>query len=242
MSDRLLDIPAPVMRDGVLRRRRDHLLAELERPGARRLHPVAIVLTALVLCGLAFAPVGGASIAHRVATGLGDLWSSPAPPPKNPADAQNLANDVTNTPPGVTNQDGTPLAGKARDLLSGLGTTGDTITAFPTTNGTVCYELQGAGSCANLEKWPWNTVGLTFSIFSSGDGGTRIFGIAADKVASVGVVVAGVQHAATLQNNAFYYQLPAGVSESDIDQVVATWVDGSAHTFPVSSHPSPPGG
>jgi hypothetical protein len=243
MSDQFVELPAPVMSEAAFQRRREHLLAELERPTTHRPRPVAAgALIAVVLAVLTFAPISGASLAQRVVSGLGGWWSSPAPPPKDPAEVQSFAQDVPDVPPGVTYRGGKPLPGVARDLLSGLGTAGDTITAFPTSTGAVCYMIQGAGTCTNLEKWPWDTVGFTFSIFSTRNGGTRIFGIAADKVASVSVDVSGAEQPAILENHSLYYQLPAGVHESDVQQIVATWKDGSTHSVPLHAHWDPPHG
>ena len=233
MSDQFVELPAPVMSDDAFNRRREHLIAELERRPVYRLRPAVVVLAALVLVVLAFAPISGASLAHRLATGMGDLWSSPAPPPSDPGEVQSFAGDVPNVPPGVTYRGGTPLPGKARDLLSGLGRAGDTITAFPTSNGSVCYMIQGARTCANLEKWPWNTIGFTVSIFSTRDGGTRVFGIASDKVTSASIEIAGSDYPMILENDALYYQLPPGVHASDLQQVTATWKDGGVHSFPL---------
>lgn len=243
MNDFLGQVPAPVMSDGAFYRRREHLLAELERPSRRRLRPAALVLVAAVLGLLAFAPIGGASLAHRVATGLGGLWSTPAPPPKDPAEVQSFVDDWNTGPWGLENPAGVPLLGEARDLASGLGTAGDTITAFPTSDGAVCYMVMGAGSCGFLDSRDPVGAGITFGILSTRiTGTTRLFGVASDEVASVNVVIDGIEHPAILRNNAFYYQLPQGISERDVEGVVATWTDGSTHTFPVSTHPAPPGG
>lgn len=242
MSDHLVELPAAAMSEDAFRRRREHLLAELDRPTPHRHRQAAIGMLILVVLGvLVFAPISGASLGHRLVTGLGNIWSSPAPPTKHPTDVQNMAHSATIEPPGVTYKGGKAITGKARDLLSGLGTADDTITAYPTSSGEVCYMIEGAGSCANLEKWPWNTVGFTYSVFSTRVGGVRVFGIATDKVASVSVVVGGVTNDALLENNAFYYQLPEGVDESQIQQIVATWGDGSSHPVPVSTHWYPAG-
>ena len=99
MSDHLVELPAPVMSEAAFSRRRAHLLAELERPAIRRLRPAVVLVVVGVLALLMFAPISGASLAHRVATGLGGWWSSTAPPPKNPAEVQSFTDDW-NTGPG----------------------------------------------------------------------------------------------------------------------------------------------
>jgi hypothetical protein len=240
MSDFFVEPPAPIMSEAALDRRRTHLLAELGRPPARHLRPAVGMLVAGMLAVLAFAPISGASLGHRLVTGLGDMWSSPAQPTKHPADVQNMGHSATIEPPGITYRGGKPLTGKARDLLTGLGKTDDTITAYPTSTGAVCYMILGAGSCANLETWPWNTVGFTYSVFSTQAGGVRVFGIAADKVVSISVSIGDVSNPALLQNNAFYYQLPQSVDENDVQKIVATWNDGSTHSVPVNTHWYPP--
>ena len=47
------------------------------------------------------------------------------------------------------------------------------------------------------------------------------------------VIVGGVGHLAILENNAFYYELSPGVHSGDVQEVIATWKDGSVHQFPV---------
>jgi hypothetical protein len=243
MRDHLVELPAPVMSEAAFQRRREHLLAELHRPAPHRRRRAAVVaLILVVLSVLAFAPISGASLGDRLLSGLGDWWSTTAPPTKSPDEVKSFTDDWNTGPTGSHNPAGSPRTGDARDLLSGLGPAEDTITAFPTTNGAVCYMIQGAGSCTNLEKWPWNTVGFTFGIFSTRDGGTRIYGITSTKVTSVSVNVAGVEQPAILGNHAFYYHLPPGIHESDVQQVTATWNDGSVHSVPLHSHWSPPHG
>ena len=229
------------MSEATFQRRRTHLLAEIERPTSHRRHALAVVLVAVAFGLLAFAPVSGASLGHRLVTDLGDWWSSTAPATTNPGEAQSFTDDW-NTYPARSVHNGKPLPADARDLLSGLGPAGDTITAFPTSNGSVCYMIQGAGDCTNLHKWPWNTVGFTFGIFSTRDGGTRVFGITDAKVTSVNVEVAGIEEPAILGNHAFYYHPPPGVHDSDLQRLTATWSDGSTHTVPLDSHWNPPHG
>ena len=85
-------------------------------------------------------------------------------------------------------------------------------------------------------------MGFTFGVFGTHDGGTRIFGIAADKVTAVSVEIAGIEHPAILGNHALYYHLPPGVHDSDIQQVTATWKDSSVHSVPENTHWNPPHG
>lgn len=56
------------------------------------------------------------------------------------------------------------------------------------------------------------------------------------------VVIGGVAHPAILGNHAFYYHLPPGIHESDIQEIVAVWNDGSSHPVPMHTHWDPPGG
>lgn len=239
MSDHLVELPAPVMSEAAFQRRREHLLAELEQPAPHRRYGVAAALAAIVLAVLAFAPISGASLGHRLVSGLGDWWSSTAPPTTNPGEAQSFTDDWNTGPAGTRNLNGKPLPADARDLLSGLGPANDTITAFPTSNGAVCYMIEGAGSCTNLNKWPWNTIGFTVGIFSTRNGGTRVFGITDAKVTAINIEIAGVEYPATLGNHAFYYHLPPGIHDSDLQQITATWSDGRTHTMPLDKHWSP---
>jgi hypothetical protein len=241
MSDHLVELPAPAMNKSAFQRRREHLLAELERPASHRRQVVAAALVAAVLAVLAFAPISGASLGHRLLSGIGDWWST-APTTTNPGEAQSFTDDWNTFPAGTRNLNGRPLPADARDLLSGLGPASDTITAFPTSNGAVCYMIEGAGDCTNLHTWPWNTVGFTVGIFATRNGGTRVFGITDAKVTAINLEIAGVEHPAILGNHAFYYHLPPGVHSSDLQQLTATWSDGSTHTMPLDKHWNPPHG
>jgi hypothetical protein len=239
-----LEPPAPEMPQQALALRRAHLLGEIGRPAPRR-HRVAVVAAvAVALAALVVAPIGGASLADRALEGIGRIWATPAPPPRDSASAQNLAeaaarwNEQSTNPAEATGQ---PLFGQARDLLTGLGSAGDTIAGFPTANGAVCYEILAAGSCGQLDKWPWSKVGFTFSILYTRDAGTRVFGVASDRVAAIDVEISGIEHPAIVQNNAFYYQLPRGDHDEDIQRVIATWDDGTRHPFHVHDGKSGPG-
>jgi hypothetical protein len=87
---------------------------------------------------------------------------------------------------------------------------------------------------------PWNTIGFIVAIFSTRSGGARVFGITDAKVTSMKLEIASVEHPAILGNHAFYYHLPPGIYESDLQSVTATWSDGSTHTMPLNKHGSGP--
>jgi hypothetical protein len=128
---------------------------------------------------------------------------------------------------------GQPLVGQAHDLIANIGTVHDTLSAFPTSNGDVCFEVRAAGSCGNPNTDP-SGAGITWGILSIRSTGTRVYGVASDEVAKVEVEIGSIDHPATLSDSGFYYQLPDGVAGDDVQQIVATWKDGSVH--PVSVH------
>lgn len=194
-----------------------------------------MVLGLVIVCAAAGTLVGS-TLASSNATKapVAALAAAPAAPPADPASVQNLADAVSrwnaeSTDPA--NAMGAPLVADARDLISGVGSAHDTVTAFPSANGGVCYEVLAAGSCGRFDRWPWSSVGFTFTILYTRSAGTRVYGIISDSVQKIDVEIAGVAHPAIVSNNAFYYQLPTGLSSDDVQRVVATWKDGSVHTF-----------
>ncbi len=188
---------------------------------------------------LGFCAIGGALFGAQLANGgaaqpLAVFNSTSAASASDPQGfIQSLADDVGNVPPGLTNHLGQPLVGQARDLITGAGTANDTLSAFPTSNGNVCYEVRAAGSCANPDT-DQSGAGISWGILSIHGTGTRVFGVVSDEVAKVEVEIGGVNHPAVLNRNGFYYQVPDGASGDDVQQIVATWNDGSVH--PVSVH------
>jgi hypothetical protein len=149
---------------------------------------------------------------------------------QNAADNNDLADAVTGwdrehpkTGPGR------PLLAQSKDLLVGVGTRQDTLTAFPTSKGAVCYQILAAGTCGRLDT----PTGITFSILAIRDRGTRLFGVAADDVVRVQVVVDGVAKDAVLRKNGFHYQLVDGSDGSDVQRVISTLADGTIHTVNV---------
>lgn len=192
-----------------------------------------LLVGGIVVCCAASGGFVGATLASGGQTpSVAAFTSNSAPPAPDPANIQNLADDVGNVPPGATNHDGTPLTGQARALITNVGSAHDTLSAFPTSNGDVCFEVLAAGTCGKADNSGPFGAGITPFILSVG-GVTRVYGAASDSVARVDIEIGGANSAATLGNNGFYYQLPDGVSSSQIEAVIATWKDGSVHTFPV---------
>jgi hypothetical protein len=149
---------------------------------------------------------------------------------QNTPDTEGLASAVTRW----DNQNpqtgpGKPVLSKSQKLLVDVGSVHDTLTAFPTSKGRVCYHILGAGSCGQLDT----PSGVTFSILAVRNSGTRLYGVAADKVSRVQVVVGGIAHDATLRNNGFYFELAKGSDGAEVERVISTLNDGTTHTFPV---------
>ena len=139
---------------------------------------------------------------------------------------------LTQDEPGV---DSSLLPGKA-DLVEGRNLISSpqwTLAAAPTGKGRVCsVVLDGsgtytAGGCidAFTGKLP-----IVPNITTLGSGTTVVSGLASDSVEAVAVGVDGVEHQATLQNDAFLFQTSSGAS---VSSVVATLADGSRVTVPL---------
>jgi hypothetical protein len=198
--------------------------------------------TRLVVGLLCASALGGAAVGALAGIGRG---SAPRPPAAalndpsgtlavTPSDALDLASAVNRWNdeaarfhgPGP----GTPLAAQARNLLTGVGSAGDTLTAFPTSHGLVCFEIKSAGTCGSLNS----PSGVTWAILST-RGNSRVFGVASDAVARVQVDVNGVLRDATLRNNAYDYQLASHLDDRAVRGLLVSWTDGSQHAVSTTS-------
>lgn len=192
-----------------------------------------IVLGLVGCCALSGALAGARLASGGQTQPLAAFSSTTAPSAADPNGfIQSLADDVGNVPPGVTNHMGQPLVGEARNLITNAGAAHDTLSAFPTSTGGVCFEVRAAGSCGNPSTDP-SGAGITWGILSIRSTGTRVYGVASDEVVKVDVEIDGVNHPATLNNSGFYYQVPDGLTGDDVQQIVATWKDGSVHQVSV---------
>ena len=192
------------------------------------------LLCVAVLAGAAvgaLAAIGRGSTARPPAAALDDSSGTFA---VNPSDVLDLASAVDRWNdeaaqfhgPGP----GVPLPARAKNLLSGMGRAGDTVAAFPTSRGLVCFEIKAAGTCGSLDS----PSGVTWAILST-RGNSRVFGIASDAVARVQVDVKGVLHAAILRHNAYHFQLPAELDDTAVHGLLVTWRDGSQHAVSTTS-------
>jgi len=194
----------------------------------QKMQHIAFGATACVIAG---AIIGGATASARdMRPPVAALNDQRAAPTAAPADSQNLADAVerwSQENPGTG--PGLPVTSEATDLMSGLGRGSDTLTAFRTDRGDVCFHIRGAGTCGRVDT----PTGITFAVLSTRSGGSRVYGVAADQVKRVEVRLGDVIGDAVFRNNGFFYQLPEGLSSIDISAVTAVWRDGSAHAFPL---------
>ena len=175
------------------------------------------------------AALGLASTLGIPVTAINDANSGSDPVP---AGSRNLAEAVDRwNSEYPESAPGAPLTERAVLLLRGVGREQDTIVAFPTARGRVCFEIRAAGTCGHLDA----RSGVTFATLFTRSGGTRVFGVAADDVTRVEVQVNGVLRDAILRNNGFHYQLPVATASGDVEYVRSTWRDGRTAMFPV--HP-----
>jgi hypothetical protein len=196
----------------------------------------------LVLGLLCAGVLGGAAVGALAAIGRGSAQQPPAAALNDssetlavaPPDALDLADAVDRWNDEAARSHragpGIPLPSQAKNLLSGVGTAGDTVTAFPTSRGLVCFEIKAAGTCGTLNS----PSGVTWAILST-RGNSRVFGIASDAVGRVQVDVNGVLHDATLRNNAYHYQLAPQLDDTAVQGLLVTWKDGSQHAVSTTS-------
>lgn len=185
----------------------------------------------LGVCGLAGAAVG-AGLASGTETPLMAIFTAPnAGAAEDAAQVADFAEAVRRwTAEAPDTGPGEPLTGKATTLLAPTGTP-DTLRAFPTSKGRVCFEVLGAGTCGELGP----SSPIAMGILYTKDAGTRVFGIASDDVTRVQIDLAGDLRDATLRRNGFHYRLSESVTSNDIRRVISTTSDGQRHVLAV--HP-----
>jgi len=123
---------------------------------------------------------------------------------------------------------GKPIEEKARILLGGVGSGGDSLVAVPTTADSVSLAVfpYGGGTCTRPGE-----NGLLVGAETTEDG-AAVYGMVDDRVRSVDVVTEGHAHRARLGENGFWVALPSG-SEQHLDKLVLHRADGSKTELPL---------
>ena len=136
---------------------------------------------------------------------------------------------------------GDSVGDESRLLLSGLGVRETNLYAWPTTNDGVCFAWgAGGGGCvlhfterASQRGARPVFIGIDPDHEGVGAPGTLV-GVVPDDVVAVDVLVAGIRHAAVLQNNGLFYELPRGsCTNRAFESLTATYRDGTSDTVPI---------
>jgi hypothetical protein len=134
-------------------------------------------------------------------------------------------------PPGISEADwqgaqlGTVVESDGRLLLSGLGGEADMLYAAPTDNNCIAHALlpNGGGGCSAP-----GPDGLEMGWHQAESGALTVFGLVADAIEAVDVVVAGTTHEARMGENAFGLRLER-THEADLERVVLHRRDGTTN-------------
>jgi hypothetical protein len=120
---------------------------------------------------------------------------------------------------------------ESRLLLSDLGVRKTTLYAWPTSEGWVCWAWDaGAGGCtpdfARDDRVPAAMTGIDPDELGVGAPGV-VVGIVPDDVVAASVKVDGIEYAAVVDRNGFFFELPtAECSPRSFDSVWLTFGDG----------------
>lgn len=126
---------------------------------------------------------------------------------------------------------GTNVPEESRLLVSGLGVRRTTLYAWPTSEGWVCWAWDaGAGGCApnfaNDDRVPVAMTGIDPDKLGVGAPGV-VVGIVPDDVVAASVKVDGVEYAAVVDRNGFFFELPtAKCSPKSFNSIWLTFSDG----------------
>jgi len=150
------------------------------------------------------------------------------------ADVESLASAVERARTAVTTTRdiGRPVTGEARKPIVAAGRNHDDVALFPTERGSICVSMREAGGCNDLTG-PGHVAWWVF-----GDsGGFRMFGAAADDVASVRIETGVGSVAVDLAGNALFADLPTAVRPAEIENAIihVTFADGSKIDVPANA-------
>jgi hypothetical protein len=135
---------------------------------------------------------------------------------------------------------GDPIGDESRLLISPPGVTKANLYAWPTTNGSVCWGWDGgAGGCAHdFARGDSRAIFMGIDPDEEGVGAPgTLLGVVPDDVVAVDVQVRGERHAAIVQGNGFFYELPDGSCTNwAFESFTVTYRDGSTDTVPIEWH------
>jgi hypothetical protein len=158
-----------------------------------------------------------------------------------PSEAAATADTLLNGAPSASSDanPGSLASSKSRLLLSGLGSRGASLYAIPTSKGAVCTVFNGTyGSAGCFDRFTDDApVSVDVRDVDQVGGGLPaiVDGLAPSNVKAIDVTVDGRRHAATLANNAFFYELAS--SSAWPQAVTITYRNGATRI--VSLAPAP---
>jgi hypothetical protein len=135
---------------------------------------------------------------------------------------------------------GDAIPDDSRLLLSGLGVRKTSLYAWPTTKGWVCWAWdEGAGGC--IRDFAQAEIRVAFMGIDPDDEGTgdpgTLVGVVPDDVAATQVQVRGIAHAAIMESNGIFYELPNGSCTNwAFEWLTAFYRDGTSKTTPINWH------
>jgi hypothetical protein len=159
-----------------------------------------------------------------------------------PAEAAAIAGALLSGAPSSSSESnpGSLASSKSRRLLSGLGSRGVSLYVVPTSKGQVCTVFSGTyGSAGCFDRFTDEaSVSLDVRDVDEVGGGLPaiVDGLAPSNVKAIDVTVGGQRHAATLGNNAFFYELasPSAWPEA----LTITYRNGATRTISIAAAPT----
>lgn len=138
--------------------------------------------------------------------------------------------EITN----ATDKFGSPELTRATILFEHVGRSGDSLTEFPTSNGSTCIALQAGEQSSGTCNRPERTGGIVWAVYSDPNG-VRLVGSASPYVKSIAANITGASAIDVPINTArgFYLELEPGQQQESIATVTVVWTDGSSHSVPV---------
>ena len=135
---------------------------------------------------------------------------------------------------------GDPIGDESRLLISPLGVTKTKLYAWPTTSGAVCWAwVGGGGGCAHdFARGESRAIFMGIDPDDDGVGAPgTLLGVVPDDVVAADVQVRGERHAALVQSNGLFYELPDGSCTSwAFESLTVRYRDGSSNTVPIEWH------